>query len=277
MSNFWQRTLTGIVFVFAVIGSLLFDDIVFAGVFAVFTVVGMWEFYAMSARKNIFALAVPGIMAGILIFFITLIHNAHLIAGFDPWKYYAFVFLCILIFFITELFRKSEKLVENISVCITGILYVAVPFSILISLPVLFKDEKNSSGQIILIAFFLLMWMYDIFAYLIGMWLGKHKLFERISPKKSWEGFAGGVIFCILSSVALSYYFNVLTMIQWIIMAILIVVFGTFGDLVESMFKRWAGVKDSGKIFPGHGGVLDRFDAVLLAIPFVYFYLKFFV
>jgi phosphatidate cytidylyltransferase len=278
MSNFWQRTLTGIVFVIAVIGSLLYDYIMFAGVFAVFTAVGMWEFYAMTAKKNIFPLVLPGIIAGLLVFFITVIDNAHLIIGFHPEKYYAFVFLCILVFFIAELYRKSEKAVENISVCIAGIIYVAVPFSILISIPVIDFDEKNSTGQIALIAFFTFMWMYDIFAYLTGIWLGKHRLFERISPKKSWEGLVGGTLITLSLAVILPYYFVVgFSPFQWLIMSLLIIVFGTFGDLVESMLKRQAGVKDSGAFFPGHGGVLDRFDAVLFAAPVVYFYLKFFI
>jgi phosphatidate cytidylyltransferase len=276
VSNFWQRTITGLIFVLVVIGSIFFDYILFAGVFAVITVVGMWEFYVMAARKNIFPLALPGIIAGTLIFFITAISDFQIIIGFHPAKYYALVFLYILVLFIAELFRKSETAIENISVCISCIIYIAIPFSILVSIPAVVVQE-NSFGKIIIMSFFLLIWTYDIFAYLTGMWLGKHKLFERISPKKTWEGLIGGLIFCIAFAVGLSYFIKELTLVQWIIMAVLIMVSGTFGDLVESMFKRSANCKDSGNIFPGHGGVLDRFDAVLFAAPFVFFYLRFFI
>lgn len=276
MSNFWQRTITGVVFVIMVIGSLLADYLIFAGVISVFAIVGLLEFFSLAEKKNIFPLKYPGIIAAALFFFITIFNNADIINVFDAEKYYALIFLFILLFFIAELFRKSEKALQNISVCLTGLIYIVIPFSILISLPLVVVQE-NSFGKAILIAFFLLMWTYDIFAYLTGMWLGKHKMFERISPKKSWEGFIGGALFSIGFAVVFSYYYYELSILQWIIMAILIIVFGTFGDLVESMFKRWADVKDSGRIFPGHGGVLDRFDAVLLAAPFVYFYLKFFI
>lgn len=276
MSNFWQRTITGVVFVIMVIGSLFVDYLIFTGVIAVFAVVGLWEFYSLAEKKNIFPLKYLGIISGTLFFFITVFSNTNFIDGLQAEKYYALFFLFILLFFIAELFRKSEKALQNISMCLAGIIYVAIPFSILISLPVVIEQDV-SLGKVILISFLLLMWMYDIFAYLTGMWLGKHKLFKRISPKKSWEGLIGGAIFCIAFSISLSYYYTGLTIMQLIIMAILIIVFGTFGDLVESMIKRWADVKDSGRIFPGHGGVLDRFDAVLLAAPFVYFYLRFFI
>jgi phosphatidate cytidylyltransferase len=275
VNNFWQRTITGIIFVILVIGSLIADYLIFTGVISVFAIVGLCEFYSLAEKKNISPLKFPGIIAAILFFYITVFNNAELISSSDAEKCYALVFLIILLFFIIELFRKSENALQNISVCITGFIYIVIPFSILISIPAVVRDI--SSGKIILIAFFLLMWTYDIFAYLTGMWLGKHKMFERISPKKSWEGLIGGVFFSAGLAAVVSYYFTELTLMQWIVMAILIVVFGTFGDLVESMFKRWAEIKDSGNFFPGHGGVLDRFDAVLLAAPFVYFYLKFFI
>ncbi|MFH0864842.1 MAG: phosphatidate cytidylyltransferase [Bacteroidota bacterium] len=276
MSNFWQRTITGVVFVIVVIGSLLADYLIFAGVIAVFTVVGLWEFYLLAEKKNIFPLKYAGITAGGFIFIITVFSNSHFIDAHQAEKYFVLVFLYIILFFIAELYRKSDNALQNISMCLAGLIYVAIPFSILISLPVV-VEQNISFGKVILISFFLLMWIYDIFAYLTGMWMGRHKLFERISPKKSWEGFIGGAVFCIALSVVMSFYYTGLTIMQWIMMAILIIVFGTFGDLVESMFKRSVNCKDSGKFFPGHGGVLDRFDAVLLAAPFVYFYLRFFI
>jgi phosphatidate cytidylyltransferase len=112
-------------------------------------------------------------------------------------------------------------------------------------------------------------------AYIVGMTLGKHKMFERISPKKSWEGAIGGFVFSIVAAYLISIFYNELTTIQWLIFASLIVVFGTFGDLAESMLKRSLNVKDSSSILPGHGGFLDRFDSLFLAVPAVYLYLQF--
>lgn len=276
MSNFWQRTLTGIVFVIVMISSVLIDYFIFAGVIAVFVAVGLWEFYSLAEKKNVVPLKYPGIIIGLIIYCTAVFCSSSLIAPDQFGLCNTVVFLLLLLLFIAELYRKSENAILNISVLFAGIIYVTIPFSVLIAVPFV-KGAENSFGKILLIAFFILLWVYDIFAYLVGTWLGKHRMFESISPKKSWEGFIGGAIFCVALSVLLSFFYKDLSMVQWIVMALLIIAFGTFGDLVESMFKRSVGVKDSGKFFPGHGGVLDRFDAALLAAPFVYFYLVFFM
>lgn len=276
MSNFWQRTLTGIVFVIVIIGSIIVDYLIFSGVIAVFIAVGLWEFYALAGKKNVAPLKYPGIVLGLLIFFATVFCNTSLITYNQFGLCNAIVFLLLLFFFVVELFRKSDNALLNVSVLFAGLIYVVIPFCFLASIPSM-KGNDNSIGKVLLISFFVLLWVYDIFAYLIGTWLGKHKMFESVSPKKSWEGFIGGAVFCVAVAVILSFLYKQMTIAEWGIIAVLIIVFGTFGDLVESMFKRSAGVKDSGKFFPGHGGVLDRFDAVLLAAPWVYFYLFFFV
>jgi phosphatidate cytidylyltransferase len=128
----------------------------------------------------------------------------------------------------------------------------------------------------IVLGFFLLIWLNDTGAYFIGSLIGKHKLFERISPGKTWEGSAGGTLFALLTAWGLSYIFPQIDRTHWLILAIITVVTGTLGDLVESMLKRSLGIKDSGNILPGHGGMLDRFDAVLLSAPFVFVYLALF-
>lgn len=127
----------------------------------------------------------------------------------------------------------------------------------------------------ILIGLFVLVWSSDVFAYLIGSMFGKHRLFERVSPKKSWEGSIGGLAFAILAAYILSLFYTELSIINWIIMAVIVVITGTLGDLSASLLKRIAGVKDTGTLLPGHGGVLDRFDAVLFAAPFVFVYINF--
>lgn len=131
---------------------------------------------------------------------------------------------------------------------------------------------NNYSFQIIL-GFFILLWVNDTGAYLAGRFFGKHKLFERISPNKTWEGSIGGTLVTVAGAYILSIFFTNLNLTNWVVLSILVAVFGGLGDLAESMLKRSLGVKDSGKLLPGHGGVLDRIDGLLLSVPFVYSYL----
>jgi phosphatidate cytidylyltransferase len=126
----------------------------------------------------------------------------------------------------------------------------------------------------ILLIYFLLIWANDTGAYLFGVSIGKHKIFPRISPKKSWEGFFGGLFFTAIVAWAISLYFHNITFAHWLVIGLLSAIIGVFGDLVESMLKRSIDVKDSGKFLPGHGGVLDRFDSVFLSAPIVFAYLK---
>jgi phosphatidate cytidylyltransferase len=131
-------------------------------------------------------------------------------------------------------------------------------------------EEMKWKETGLLLGFFLILWIYDSGAYIFGSIFGKHRMIERISPKKSWEGFIGGSLTGLLVAYLVSASFTGLTVWEWLLTGITIIIFGTFGDLVESMFKRSAGVKDSGKVLPGHGGILDRFDAVFIASPVVY-------
>ena len=185
----------------------------------------------------------------------------------------AYVF-CIVALLIAELYRKKEQPIHNLAFSMLGQVVVALPCSLinLIAVP----DQIHW-----VFALFILIWLSDTGAYLVGCTLGKHKLFERISPKKSWEGFFGGCAFTIGGSMLLWHLFTTVwpigantTWWQWLIFAIIIIIFGTYGDLSESLLKRAANIKDSGNILPGHGGILDRFDSLLLCIPVVYIYLE---
>jgi phosphatidate cytidylyltransferase len=176
----------------------------------------------------------------------------------------------LFLLFIVELFRKQESPFTNIAYSILGIMWIVLPFTLVNHFHLILSEWR-----FLLLSVFIIIWLYDTLAYCVGMLIGKHRLFERISPKKSWEGAIGSTILTLI----LVYFANLLfpmlplTSFQWVGLALIIIVFGTLGDLIESMFKRQLSAKDSGTILPGHGGVLDRFDSILLAIPFVWFYL----
>jgi phosphatidate cytidylyltransferase len=192
-------------------------------------------------------------------------------------KYFLGLLPLFLIIMAVELYRKKTHPVENIAVTIFGIIYLAVPLSLVNFLVFSGILNQNLYTSKLLIAIFALIWIHDSGAYLFGVSMGKHRLFERISPKKSWEGAIGGTLTAILASWVISIYIPEIKLIHWISISILTVVASTFGDLTESMFKRYFGIKDSGNILPGHGGVLDRFDSLFFAAPVVVMYVKLFI
>jgi phosphatidate cytidylyltransferase len=177
---------------------------------------------------------------------------------------------CFLLF-IFELFAKSAQPFQNLGAIFLGLVYIAVPFSILMYL----CNGYSSNGHYLILALLFMVWASDVFAYLLGSKIGKNKMFPRISPNKTWEGTLSGVLGAILVGYGCSLFFSTieLSFVHWIILASICTVFGILGDLVESMLKRSLGIKDSGNILPGHGGMLDRFDAFVLVIPFVFSYL----
>jgi phosphatidate cytidylyltransferase len=173
----------------------------------------------------------------------------------------------ILFTFIVELFKKNTNHIKNIGYTFLGQLYIAVPF--------LLAAVLYHRAAIVLLALFVIIWANDTFAYLIGSAFGKHKLCERISPKKSWEGFFGGVIGSLAAGFVFSLFVDKMNLYQWLLFALIISIFATLGDLAESVLKRATGVKDSGNIMPGHGGFLDRLDSFLFVVPAVAIFLFF--
>ncbi len=182
------------------------------------------------------------------------------------------LFLTIFCSFAWILLAKKEEIVSHLGKIFLSIIYIVVPFVLMAQIPFLNNDFKYASTTIL--GVFILIWSSDTFAYLIGKNFGKTKLLKRISPNKTVEGFAGGMIACLITSYILAQYFTDFTTIQWIVIALLVSIFGVFGDLIESMFKRQAGIKDSSNLIPGHGGFLDRFDSVIFAAPFIFIYLQ---
>ena len=175
----------------------------------------------------------------------------------------------IFIIFILELYRKSANPFKNIAFTILGIVYVALPFSLLNYLVV----YSGTYSYELLFGFFFILWANDSGAYIIGSAIGKRKLFPRISPGKSWEGSIGGAITSYGVAFIISKWYTSVNLIDWMVIATILVIIGTLGDLVESLFKRSINVKDSGTLLPGHGGILDRFDSLIIATPFVFSYL----
>ncbi len=267
MKTFLTRFLSGFIYVALIIGSLFLGPIVFGNVLFVFVAIGLLEIYEISRisgaspQRNII------FISGLLLYGL----NVLVIWDYLPAKYLSINLAVIMIPFILELFRKAKHPVQNIGFYLIGLFYLVIPIVLLnvLYFPAL---DMYSPANFLLLGFFILIWVNDTFAYLAGMLIGKHKFFERISPKKTWEGTIGGAVFTIISAYVFSIFFTDFTNYEWMGMGLVIVIFGTFGDLIESMIKRTYGIKDSGTIMPGHGGVLDRLDSILIAVPFVLLY-----
>jgi len=270
VNNFNQRTITGIVILILVVGSIKLGPVVFAILFFAVTILGILELCKILESDSflIDKSRVVVVVVGSLLYMIIALISLNIISI----KYLLISLPLVFSLFILELYANRTKPFVNIAFSLICILYIAVPFSLLNLL--FYPDfDFQDSNKGLLIGFFCITWTYDTMAYLSGLWLGKHKLFERISPKKTWQGTIGGLIFALLMAYAVYSYFGIYSVSTWFILAVIIVVFGTMGDLVESLLKRSMKIKDSGNILPGHGGILDRFDSVLISAPFVFVYL----
>jgi phosphatidate cytidylyltransferase len=280
MKNLLTRTVSGIVFIGIMVGCLLGGAIPYASLMQ-FLLVGMLsEFYALTLGKGKGVQKTLGILLGMALWWmIFLLFGEY--SAYIPFLVAA-AFVLWIALFVQQLYRKDKKPFTSIAFTLLGVIYIAVPLS-LMNLLVhefnIFSSYYPYNGYFLL-SLFIILWCSDVGAYVFGMLFGqkgKHKLFPSVSPKKSWEGFIGGLLAAVGAGYALPYvlpqdvfYFSV---VHTLVIAVLISVFGMFGDLVESMLKRSAGVKDSGKLIPGHGGLLDRFDAALLALPVVCLYI----
>jgi phosphatidate cytidylyltransferase len=267
MSNFWQRTIFGIIFISVLIGAILYDAITFRILFLLIAVGALEEYYKIAKTED----TEPNLVAGRIVGISTYVILSAVAFGIVPYKYITIIAALLLIIPIAELYRNKQQPIINIALTCFGIFYAIMPFALLNFIATI---KSNYNPEIIL-GYFILQWSSDTFAYLVGMTMGKRRLFERISPKKSWEGFIGGGMLTLIAGYITSMYFHSLSGSEWMIIAFIIVITGTLGDLVESLLKRTYQLKDSGNIIPGHGGILDRFDSLLFAIPFIWLYLNF--
>jgi phosphatidate cytidylyltransferase len=265
MNNFVKRSLSGFFFVTLIVGSILLNRFAFLVVFAIITGWTVSEFHKLTnLQKDIKVM--PGIASiSAIILFLTSFFYA---SGILPFMVFSIYAICFVIILISELFQQKVNPVHNWAYFILGQIFIALPFSLLNF--ILFIDSWQ---PFILLAVFVVIWLNDTGAYLVGVNFGKHKMFKRISPKKSWEGFVGGAVAALFSGYFFSLLIPQINLLNWIIFSEIIVIFGTFGDLIESLLKRTLNVKDSGNVIPGHGGLLDRFDSMLLVTPVVFMFL----
>ena len=276
-NNFIQREITGIIFVGVLIGCILGGPISFTLLFALITALTIHEFGVIISKQPDVEINKPICMlAGVFLFF----GFAYL--GVMPGQTeilipYLFLIIYLLV---SELYLKKKNPLNNWAYAMMSQIYIALSFAML---NVLAYHSIENEGElsnyqvqynpILPLSIFIFTWINDTGAYCTGMLFGKHRLFERISPKKSWEGSIGGGVFSIIAAIVMAHYFPFMSISIWTGLALTVVIFGTLGDLTESLLKRTIGIKDSGNILPGHGGMLDRFDSTLMAVPAAVVYL----
>ena len=274
LNNLQLRIIAGVAGSTFIIGSIVSGKWGFFGVFLLMALCCLYEFYKLV--KNV---CQPNALLGIVI------GTANLLLCF----YYLFFdseispvwfvlnLPMVTLVFLVELYRKSETPFQNIAFTILGVIYIALPFCLLLFAANSISVDSNGYSYQFAIGSMLMLWANDTGAYAAGRTMGKTKLFERISPKKTWEGAAGGLLLSLLFAYGCAHWFQDLALIHWIVLSIITVIIGSYGDLVESMLKRSIQIKDSGSIIPGHGGFLDRFDGLLLALPFTSAYVLLFI
>ncbi len=270
LSNLSQRAIAAVVGVAIILCGVLYSEWTFWILFLSISILTQREFYKLLKLDENHPLSFYGTFCGIVLNTLTFFIEKEYIS----FKYYYLIVPLLTMTFFIKLYRKKDtKPFANLGYTFLGIIYVAVPFALINEM--VLTDSHGYAPQLILGCLFIL-WANDTGAYFAGRFLGKRKLFERVSPKKTWEGFFGGAITSLIIAFILTKYFDNLLSWQWYGVAVIIFITGTLGDLVESLFKRSIAIKDSGNMIPGHGGFMDRFDGLLLSMPFIVTFLKIF-
>jgi phosphatidate cytidylyltransferase len=279
VNNFFRRTLTGAGIVIFILGGFWLHPVSFLITGVILLLGSQYEYYQIIRNYGVNPQMVTGIITGVAAYLISTL----VASGILPAQSFLFLIPVMVVIMIIELYRRDDMPFNSLAHTLFAVLYTALPFC-MFPFSAFFHTGLNSllphQGIIfspgIIIGFFLLIWANDTGAYLVGISFGRHRLMERISPKKSWEGFLGGIVFSVLVAWLLSGWLGVVNGTGWVIIAIIVSVAGTYGDLIESMLKRSAKVKDSGNILPGHGGFLDRFDSSIISFPVVYLFISLF-
>ena len=276
MKNFIVRTITGVIFVAAIVASFLRPEAMVL-LFSIVTGLTVWEFTGLvNERPGVTVNRFICTVAAVYFFYAMTYFCSDLYGGAAKSVVFIPYLVTVVYLLVAELYLKQEDPIEDWAYTMLSQMYIALPFSLLNVL----AFTATPSGQVAFntllpLSVFVFLWVNDSGAYCVGSLIGRHKLFPRSSPGKSWEGSIGGAVFVLAVAYAISYFLDgvMLTTVEWLGLGLVVVVFGTWGDLVESLFKRTLGIKDSGAILPGHGGMLDRFDSSLLAIPAAVVYL----
>ena len=273
MSGLLQRGITAIIFVAVMLLGLFYSENSFLALFGLITILSLWEFFTIILKNEThdFLRKILGVSIGATPFLMAAFyHFRKLENDFEYLKTCILLFLpFVFLLFMIELFTKSKNPFGNLGYLFLGLIYIGIPFTLVQFIAI----EGGNYYPSIILGLLVLTWANDTGAYLIGSQIGKTPLFPRISPNKTWEGSLGGVAVTFLIAWLLSIYVTELSLTNWLVLAILVSIFASIGDLIESMLKRSLGVKDSGTIMPGHGGFLDRFDAFIFLLPFATSYL----
>ncbi|MDY6250292.1 MAG: phosphatidate cytidylyltransferase [Bacteroidaceae bacterium] len=277
MSTLALRSLTGIVFVALLVGGIITSPFTFSMLFALITGLALWEFSTLvNKHQGASVNRLINTVAGVYLF----VAFCGYCADYSPSAAFIPYLLSIVYLLVSELYLRSEHPLKNWAYAFASQVYIALAFSMLAVLAFQYNPVTNETEYVWIfpLSIFIFLWTSDTGAYVVGSLLHKRfpaKLFERISPNKSWVGSIGGGLLCLVAAAVLWHFFpERLSLAEWLGLGLVVCIFGTWGDLVESLFKRELGIKDSGRIMPGHGGMLDRFDSSLLAIPaaVLYFY-----
>lgn len=277
MKNFIIRTITGIIFVAAIVSCFLRPEAMVL-LFSIITGLTVWEFTGLvNEREDVTVNRFISTVAGVYFLYAMTYYCSDMYAGIAKSVVFIPYLVTIVYLLVAELYLKQKDPIQDWAYTMLAQMYIALPFSLINVLAFNATSEGYVAFNTLLpLSIFIFLWVNDSGAYCVGSLLGRHKLFPRISPGKSWEGSIGGAVFVLAAAYAISYFLDtdqMLAMPVWLGLGLVVVVFGTWGDLVESLFKRTLGIKDSGNILPGHGGMLDRFDSSLLAIPAAVIYL----
>ena len=273
MKNLITRTVSGVLFVAIMVVGMSFNAMAMMFLFALITGMTTWEYCGLvNSRKRVSVNRFICMAAGVYLFLAV----AGFCSGLTPSAVFIPYLLTVVYLFISELYLGQEDPINNWAYTMLSQMYIALPFSTINMLSFRADPSTSEVGYvwILPLSVFIFLWLNDTGAYCTGSLLGRHKLFPRISPGKTWEGSAGGAVLVLIAAFVLSRIYGDMgngyalpAAVQWMGLGLTVVVFGTWGDLVESLFKRTLGIKDSGNILPGHGGMLDRFDSSLMALP----------
>jgi phosphatidate cytidylyltransferase len=265
--NLYLRFLTALVGVPLIVGLIYWNAWTYFFLFLFILVGTLVEYYGLIYNAGVRPLTYWGVACGLWLYTSSFLYAKGCMGSVYGWTN----LLVIFVSYWMVLYRKNDPVpFHTLAHTLLGIFYVAFPF---VCLHQIAFQHTIYNGRGVL-GIFIMLWTNDIGAYFIGSWLGRHKLFERISPKKTWEGTIGGIFFTVLISQLLARYFTTYSPLTWLMMGCIIAVVGTYGDLLESLLKRSLQIKDSGELLPGHGGFLDRFDSFLLAIPILLAFLE---